>query len=163
MGAWIGQGDCIFGLLSSCSACLLEWGGVRRSTAKPRASWRERIAQQIRNQEADCVLAVKGNQKALPARIQDTFVYVQTQGFVDCPHADVKTVHKDHGRVETRRCGTIGAPDYGRYVDPHQVWADLQSLVMVESALRCREQTTRAVRYYISRLSLRAANLLPAV
>ena len=78
-----------------------------------------RIAQQIRDQEADCVLAVKGNPQALQARIQDTLAYAQTQGFVDGPHDDVETVHKDHGRVETRRCGTIGAPDYGRYVDPH--------------------------------------------
>ena len=122
-----------------------------------------RIAPQIQDQEADCVLAVKGTPKARQARIPDTLAYAQTQGFTDGPHDDVETVYKDHGRVEIRRCGTIGAPDYGRYVDPHQVWADLQSRVMVESARRCREQTTREVRCDISRLPPRAATLRAAV
>ena len=80
----------------------------------------------------------QGEPAGPPARLQDTFACAQTQGFVDGPHDDVETVHKDHGRVETRRCGTIEALDYCRYVDPHQVWAALQSLVMVESERRCR-------------------------
>ena len=29
-----------------------------------------------------------------------------------------KTVNKDYGRIETRRCWAIGTPEYTWYVDP---------------------------------------------
>ena len=121
------------------------------------------IAQQIREQGADYVLTVKENQKHLHDGLADTFAYEQSQGFADCPHDYAETVGKDHGRIEIRRCGVMGAPDYCQDVDPEPVWTDLQSLVMVASERRCGGQVTTPIRYFISSLPPQAPTLLSAV
>ena len=121
------------------------------------------IAQQIRDQGADYVLAVKQNQPQLHARLVDTLAYEQSQDFAGCPHDYVKTVGKDHGRIETRRCWAIGAPAYLQYADPDQMWADCRSLVMVECQRRSDHGVTSETRYFVSSLPPHASTLLAAV
>ena len=79
------------------------------------------MAQHIRDQGADTVLAVKQNQLQLHARLVDTFAYEQTQDFAGCPHDYANTVGRDHGRIETRRGWAIGAPAYLPNADPDQM------------------------------------------
>ncbi len=121
------------------------------------------IAHLIREQKADYVLGVKQNQKGLYDRLQDTFTQESAEDFADCPHDFVETVEKDHGRVATRRCWTLGDPAYLAYVDPHQAWCDLTRRVWVEAERRCGDQVTTEVRCFISRLPPQAKPLLNSV
>lgn len=41
----------------------------------------------------------------------------QAEGCEGCDHDFHKTVHKNHCRIETRRCRALGAPEYTRSVD----------------------------------------------
>ncbi len=91
--------------------------------------------------------------------MEDTFAYEPSPGFVDCPRDYTATVGQDPGRIETRRCGVMGAPDDGPYVEPEQVGTDLQSLIIVDPERRCGCQVTTQVRYFISRPPPQAATL----
>ena len=121
------------------------------------------IAQPIREQGADYVLTVKENPKHLYDALEDTFAYEPSQGLADCPHDYAETVGQDQGRIETRRCWVMGAPDYCPYVDPEPVWTDLQSRVKVEAERRCGHPVTTQVRYFISRRPPKARPLWAAV
>ncbi len=66
-----------------------------------------------------------------------------------CDHDFHKTVNKNHGRIETRRCRVIGTPEYIRYVDPDGLWPDLRSLVLIEAQRRQGDRVTSETRYYI--------------
>ncbi len=121
------------------------------------------IAQRIRAQEADYVLRVKQNHPGLHDRLEDTFAQESAEDFADCPHDFAETIEKNHGRVESRRCWTIGDPAYLAYVDPGQDWCDLTSLVWVEAERRCGDRVTTDRRCYISSLPPKARPLLHAV
>ncbi len=120
------------------------------------------MAPPIREPGAPYVLTVKENPKHWYDRLEDTFTYEPSPDFTDCPHDYTETVGKDHGRIETRRCWVMGAPDYCPYVDPEPVWTDLRCLVKVESERRGGHQVTTQVRYVISRLPPKARPLWAA-
>ena len=110
------------------------------------------IAQLIVEQEADYVLAVKGNQATLHQEIQDLFVYAQEIGFRDVAYDFHQTVNGGHGRIEVRRHWTISEPDFLEYLNPKGVWAGLQSIGMVEAERRIGDEMSQETRYYISTL-----------
>ncbi len=59
-------------------------------------------------------------QPQLHASVVETFAVERAEGFDGCNHNFHKTVnknHKNHGRIEMRRCWVIGTPEYIRYVD----------------------------------------------
>ncbi len=118
---------------------------------------------QIRDQGADCVLAIKETQKHLHARWDDTLGAARSPAFPGCPHDYAETVGKDQGCIETRRCGVIGASDYDPYVDPEPAWADRQSLVLVVSERRRGATVTTATRHFISSCPPRSQALRAAV
>lgn len=62
-----------------------------------------RIAQQIKAQEADYVLAVKENQERSYQSLQKTFLKAEVQQFNAMTYSQHETVEGDHGRIETRR------------------------------------------------------------
>ncbi len=107
-----------------------------------------RIAQTIR-WGADYVLALKENQPQWHAAVVETFAPEQAEAFEGCDHDFHKTVNKNHGRIETRRCWVIGTPEYIRYVDPDGLWPDLRSLVLIEAQRRQGDRVTSETRYYI--------------
>ena len=121
------------------------------------------IAQLIVEQEADYVLAVKGNQGTLYRDIQDLFAYAQEIGFKDVAYDFHQTINGEHGRIEIRRHWTISEPDFLEFLDPKGVWAGLQSIGMVESERRIGDDISRKTRYYISTLPGDAAQLGQAV
>jgi predicted transposase YbfD/YdcC len=121
------------------------------------------IAQLIVEQEADYVLAVKGNQGTLYRDIQDLFAYAQEIGFKDVAYDFHQTINGGHGRIEIRRHWTISEPDFLEFLDPKGVWAGLQSIGMVESERRIGDDISRKTRYYISTLPGDAAQLGQAV
>ena len=93
----------------------------------------KRIAQTIRDRGADYVLALKGNQPPWHEAVVETFTVEQAEFFEGCVYDFHKTVNKNHGRIETRRCWTIDTPEYLQYVDSDRIWPDLRSLVMIEA------------------------------
>jgi predicted transposase YbfD/YdcC len=109
------------------------------------------IAAQIVAQEADYVLALKGNQSGLFEDVQDLFAYAAELNFVDCDHH--QTVEKDHGRIEIRDCWTTSHPDYFPFLRHGSDWVNLHTLVMVKAERRLPDKTSVEYRYYLSSLT----------
>jgi len=111
------------------------------------------IAKQIIAQGGEYVLALKDNQPTLAAAVTDTFALARQTAFADLDvrdHADLRTVDKDHGRLELRRYWTISDPAILAYLDPTGAWAGLRSIGMVESERRVGTQVSVEARYYLS-------------
>jgi predicted transposase YbfD/YdcC len=122
-----------------------------------------KIAKQIRAQKADYVLAVKGNQGSLHENIKYLFEVDRKEGFKRSPFAHAQTVNKGHGRIETRNCWTTDDPEYLEYVDPGRKWDGLQSIVVIESIRRINGNETKTLRYFISSLKTKPAEMLSHV
>lgn len=90
----------------------------------------KKIAQKIRKNEADYILAVKGNQANLEQAIQDT---------VRLEEPDTIDIMEDcgHGRIETRTCKAYSNLSH---VENPDEWIDLSTLFVVESCVY--EKTT---------------------
>ena len=119
------------------------------------------IAAQIVAQEADYVLALKGNHSGVFEDVQELFAYAAETNYVDCDYH--KTVDKGHGRIEIRECWTTSAADYFPFVRNASAWAKLQTLAMVRTERRQTDWVTVEVRYYLSSLESKADKLLHAI
>lgn len=102
------------------------------------------IARQVRDQGADYVLAVKGNQKNLEKAVQ----FQLRRGHSKVRRSKLTTGEKNHGRKEQRTYTAMAAP-----LAVRRHWPDAQSIVRV-----CREtiepgkKRTKEVRNFISSL-----------
>lgn len=124
------------------------------------------IAQQIVDQGADYVLALKDNHRHLHHRVQQTFADADAAVGTTLPLADLlahTTIDKGHGRIEQRRCRAIGNPDYLAFIDPDGVWPNLQSVVCLESTRRIGATVSIESRHYLSSLPADAAVLNAAI
>ena len=121
------------------------------------------IAQQIIQQEADYVLALKGNQGTLHQDVESLFTYAFEKEFQDIAHHTYQTVEKGHGRVEIRRYWTISDPEFLTWLDPKNKWAGLRSIGRVEAQRIIDDDVTSEIRYYISSLAGDAAQFGRAV
>lgn len=122
-----------------------------------------KIATQIKQQNADYILAVKENQGTLHADLKDLFAGCLAENFLQVPHGYHRTVNKGHGRIEIRECWTLSAPNYLDYLRQRRQWSGLQTVVMVRAERRLQGKRTRAIRYYISSLANDARRLLASV
>lgn len=120
----------------------------------------KRIAQQIVAQEGEYVLALKGNQGGLYEDVQQLFDWAHKQGFKDIDHDFYETIEAGHGRIEKRRCWSLGQVE--ELVDSQQ-WTKLTSIAMVEAIREEKGQSSRAVRFYISSLEPDAQKLAKAI
>ena len=119
------------------------------------------IVDAIREQEADYVLALKGNQGTLYDDALEYWGCCLEQNFEGVPHRYLKTVQEDHGRKEIREYYVVDVPaDWSQ----HARWRDLRSLGMV-----CRERQVGDVagelemRFYISSLPAKVRQFAQAV
>ena len=118
------------------------------------------IAREIREADADYVLALKANHPVLHGEIK-TFLDDALDHPENLPQASRhETVEKDHGRIETRR--TLCTGELGWLADRAQ-WAALHSVAVVESQREIGGQTTRERRYYLSSLPPHAPELARAI
>jgi predicted transposase YbfD/YdcC len=69
------------------------------------------IAQQIVDQEADYLLAVKGNQDHLLEDIELFFRLAEANDFAKVHDTSARTVNKGHGRLEIRHCWVISGEE----------------------------------------------------
>jgi len=107
------------------------------------------IARQIADQEADYVLALKGNHGSLHKDVELFFEDALQCDFKDIPHESYETTDGGHGRVEVRRYVTITNLDW---LEDRAKWKNLNLIGMVQSERHIGDKITRETRYYISSL-----------
>lgn len=118
------------------------------------------IASQIRNQEADYVLALKQNQNSLYEDVAAHFEQQKTEGFSQPQCSSHETHEKAHGREEHRTTRAVPVPDSLRN---RELWRDLKSLGMVESRRIVAGREESCTRYFISSLEPDAEQMAHAV
>jgi len=101
------------------------------------------LAEQVRAQGADYVLAVKANQRNLEEAVQSQL----GQGHSNVPRSKLQTREKNHGRTEQRTYTAMAAPTVVR-----RHWPDAQSIVRVRRATVAEGKRTQEDRYFISSL-----------
>jgi predicted transposase YbfD/YdcC len=100
------------------------------------------IAEQIVDQGADYLLAVKVNQDGLYEEVSEAFTYFKED-------ANHRTWEYNHGRHEVRKCRLLSArPSLGSVV--FDKWKGLSWLVEIKSERTKDGVTTYQTRYYIS-------------
>jgi predicted transposase YbfD/YdcC len=118
------------------------------------------IAEKIREQGADYVLAVKKNQKELHQAIEDYFETAEGAGYRAVPLERLEEVDSGHGRVEVRRYQLV--PDLSTLPKPEQ-WKDLQGVARVEGERHLGDRVSTEVRYYITSFGQDVGRLAEAV
>ena len=111
------------------------------------------IAAAIIAQQADYVLALKGNQGTTHEQTQALFEHALGSNFKGIAHQQQETVDGGHGRIETRRYYLITEQRYIEYVNNHERWAGLCSIGLVEAERLIDGVASKERRYYISSLS----------
>lgn len=120
---------------------------------------KETVAE-IRRQEAEYVVAFKGNHEKLREAVAELCEAVEQERTINVPFDTCQTVEKDHGRIETRRYQSVAAQDW---LPGKEQWQDLNSVGMVVATRDINGVETTAVRYYLSSLEVCAMTLARAV
>lgn len=110
------------------------------------------IAEQITHQQADYVLALKGNHPTLFEQAQTGFEDAQARQWEEVEHTQYQDTEAGHHRVESRTIWQIPATQVFSK-DQLEQWAGLQSLVVVQSHRRLWNKDTSEIRYFLSSLS----------
>lgn len=121
------------------------------------------IAEQIVEQGADYVLAVKENQRHLLEDMSLFFDLAQQNDFAKVEHSYHRTVNAGHGRVETRECWAIAGQESLRFLRGATNWSGLSTIAMVRSRRQLGQESSEETRYYISSLPNDARRILHAV
>ena len=103
------------------------------------------IARQIREQGADYVLAVKGNQGTLEQVVVDRFRWPTAAARTATQ--TLRTTEKDHGRTERRMVKAMPAPSAVQ-----RRWPNARSIVRVARTTHRAGKRENEVRYFISSL-----------
>ncbi len=109
------------------------------------------IVQQIKSQEGEYVIALKGNQGNLHAEIKNFFQQAKEVPPIESGCDFTKMVEKNRGRVEERMVWTCEFD----WLDNKEViedWVGIKSAVCVQSNRTYKGKTTTEFRYYISSL-----------
>jgi predicted transposase YbfD/YdcC len=118
------------------------------------------IAQRIREQGADYVLAVKANQKELHQAIEDYFETAEGAGYCALPLERWEEGDSGHGRVEVRRYELVR--DLSTLPKPEQ-WKGLQGIARVECERHVGDHVSSEVRYYVTSFGQQVGRLAEAV
>lgn len=119
-----------------------------------------KIAEQIVEQGADYVLALKGNQESLYETTVEVFEEAIEKDFVGMRCDYFEQSESGHGREETRRYWTLDAHEQ---MEDIEMWAGLRTIAMVESERTVKGKTSYEHRYYISSLGLEAKPIAEAI
>jgi predicted transposase YbfD/YdcC len=113
------------------------------------------ILKQIKEAEADYVIAVKGNQGQLEQDIQDALRFCS-------PISQYEDVDTGHGRIETRSCSVY--TDFSHVQQPER-WVGLKAIVCVEAIryLKASQTEQKEKRYYITSIAANAERIAKAV
>jgi predicted transposase YbfD/YdcC len=141
------------------TGCLVTLDAMGRQTA---------IAEQIREQEADYVLALKENQAELYEAVADSFALARGSGFAEHPTQTWSTwrqVNKGHGRLEVREHWVLSDPAVIAYLREQVVdWPGLEAIGLVAAQRHFPDgQLTQQTRYYLLSTPLAAERFGQAV
>lgn len=106
----------------------------------------KKIASEIRNADADYVLALKGNHETVHDEVKTFLEDARANGFAKVPVSTLETVEKEHGRIETRRYWITGAIDW---MADRLEWEGLKSIGMVESLRDVDGKITTERRFFL--------------
>jgi predicted transposase YbfD/YdcC len=120
------------------------------------------IATLIRQQGADYVLALKGNQGNLYSQVEQFFKQAQAVEFSGIEHNHYQQLESSHGRIEIRHYYSVPLRALTG-LSLRKVWTGLTSIGMVICERRLWNKTTVEVRYYLSSLEANALLLAEAV
>jgi predicted transposase YbfD/YdcC len=118
------------------------------------------IAAQIVEQEADFVLALKGNQETLHNAVIDYIDQQSANDFADCDARRYQTTEQAHGRQETRRYVHLSVPHDLAHLD---LWKGLKTIGMATSVCVRDGKESVEKRYYISSLAVGVKRFAHAV
>lgn len=118
------------------------------------------IAAEIRRQEADYVLALKGNHPTVRHQVAEFMEAAQTERTINYPMAYHRTVDGEHGRIETRQYWQVEAPPH---LHDYDQWPDLRSVGLVQATREIGQQVSTEVRYYLSSLPVDVHRFADAV
>jgi len=121
------------------------------------------IAEQIVEQEADYVLALKANQPDLLEEVADCFTQAEADAYQEICHTAAQTINKGHGRLEIRRHTVLTEPTYLAWLQEGQHWPGLQALGRVEAERRIGQEQTTEARYYVLSRAMSATAFAEAV
>ena len=114
------------------------------------------IAQQITTQQADYILALKGNHPTLWEQAQTGFENAQMHQWKDIEHTQYQETEAGHHRIESRTIWQISATQVFSK-EQLELWAGLQSLVVVQSHRRLWNKDTAETRFFLSSLRVEAS------
>lgn len=120
-------------------------------------------AAKIVERGADYLLALKDNHPLLAAQVRDLFTFADEIDFAQVPHTYAETVSKAHGRIETRRCWVITAPDFLTTLIRHDQWTHLTAIVRLQSTRRLADHSTTHDRFFLTSSHDDATHLLRAI
>ncbi|MBW4538908.1 MAG: ISAs1 family transposase [Myxacorys chilensis ATA2-1-KO14] len=110
------------------------------------------IAEQITQQQADYILALKGNHPTLLEQAQIGFKDAQALQGEDIEHTQHQETEAGHHRIESRTIWQIPATQVFS-ADQLEHWPGLQSLVVVHAYRRLWNKDTTETRYFLSSLN----------
>ncbi len=140
--------------LLAISGCLITLDAMGCQTA---------IAAQIVDQQADYLLAVKGNQGQLYEDVTHLFKHATPENYAVDGFDTARTVNKSHGRVETRTCYLIAHPEWLTYLRTGSDWKQLAALICIISQRQVGKKISKEMRFYITSRLLTAADALNAI
>jgi predicted transposase YbfD/YdcC len=131
----------------------------------------KKIAREIKEADAEYVLALKGNQGVVHQEVKtfldETLAEKKKARPPGAPVpaaagalAEYETVEKEHGRLETRR---YYLSDHLEWFEGKSEWAGLRTVGMVEAVREIKGQTSVERRYYLSSLPLHVKDFARAV
>jgi predicted transposase YbfD/YdcC len=124
------------------------------------AGTQKTIALQIREMNADYVLALKGNHPKLKDEVENYFLQAEEAGKEYAPLDEFVKEEHGHGRLECRR---VFATDELDWLDQRAEWRDLKSIIRIESVRWVSGKRQYENRYYISSLPPKAEVLAKAI
>jgi len=108
------------------------------------------IAKKIKEEkEANYVLALKKNHENLHKDVEDYFKYALENKFREIDYQSIKTSDKGHGRIETREYYLVSDIDW---LESKKEWFGLESIGMVISKRKTKENETIEIRYFLTSL-----------
>ncbi len=111
------------------------------------------IATEIIKQDADYVLALKGNQGNLSEDVELLFDDLEEGDYKYYAYDYHKTVNKGHGRIEIRECWTISDPDILCHLRGYENWTKLTTVSRIRSQRWIGEEKSCEDRYHIASIA----------
>lgn len=118
----------------------------------------KKIVNQIVEQEADYLIALKNNQPGLYERVNELFELALSQDETDLNLSYHTALKSSHGRTEVRYYHVLC--NVSEMVDKEQKWSNLNSIIRVEYLRKSKKGKAKLEnRYYITSLSKSAEEI----